>query len=141
MAKTENRSNVTKKERDCLLKAMEISDDSFPVRLCEIAKALGIRPPSALEIVNRLSAKGMVKTKAGMIFLTKSGRDEYERIKLSHRALEALLVQGGISAEKACRDIELFDYFLDRKTTLAILKTIGNPSSCPHGHPIKAGGQ
>ena len=141
MAKTEIRGNVTKKERDCLVKVMEISDNSFPVRLCEIAKAMNIKPPSALEIVNRLSVKGMVKTKAGMIFLTKNGLDEYERIKLSHRALETLLVQGGISADKACRDIEFFDYFLDRKTTLAILKTIGNPPSCPHGYPIKSGVQ
>lgn len=129
---------VTKKERDCLIKVKENGDGSFPVRLCEIAKLMGVRPPSALELVERLQGKGLLKSRNGMIRLTAQGQREYERIMLNHRVFESLYVQSGISADDACREIEAFDYFLDNSNAEAILKKIGNPSVCPHGKPIRS---
>ncbi|MBX8631569.1 MAG: metal-dependent transcriptional regulator [Candidatus Thermoplasmatota archaeon] len=138
MSEKRNTPEITRKERDCIMRIVEMTNDSFPVRLCDLSRAMDVKPPSAFELVNRLSKKGMVRAKNGMISLTDDGRRTYDRIKFSHRALESLLVKGGISADTACREIETFDYIVERKTALAILKTIGNPSECPHGLPIRS---
>ncbi len=132
------RTGVTKKERDCLLAVKENGGGPFPIRLCEIAKLMGVKPPSALELVERLQGKGMLKSKNGMVKLTQQGLREYERIVLNHRVFESLFVQSGISADDACREIESFDYFLDSRTAEAVLRKIGNPAVCPHGKPIKS---
>ncbi len=130
-------SGITKKERDCLVAITETTNGPFPARLCEVAKIMGISSPSTFEIIGRLKGKNMLESRNGMITLTGEGVSEYERIILNHRVFESLFVQSGISMEKACRDIESFDYFLDTGTALAILRKIGNPSSCPHGNPIR----
>lgn len=132
------KNGVTRKERDCIIAVKENSADSFPIRLCEIAKLLGVRPPSALELIERLEGKGMLKSRNGMVKLTPQGSREYERIILNHRVFESLFVQSGIAADEACHEIESFDYFLDSRTAEAILRKIGSPSFCPHGKPIKS---
>lgn len=132
------KTGVTKKERDCLITIRENGSEPFPIRLCEIAKLMGIRPPSALELIERLEGKGLLKARSGMIRLTPQGMREYERIILNHRVFESLFVQSGIAAEDACREIESFDYFLDSRTAEAVLRKIGSPSLCPHGKPIKS---
>ncbi|MBX8646207.1 MAG: metal-dependent transcriptional regulator [Thermoplasmata archaeon] len=132
-------SGMTKKERDCLVAIRESTVAPFPARLCEVARIMGISSPSALEIIGRLKGKNLAESRNGMITLTEEGDAEYERIVLNHRVLESLFVQSGISMEKACRDIKAFDYFLDTRTSLAILRKIGNPASCPHGDPIRVG--
>ncbi len=132
------RTGVTKKERDCLITVRENGSEPFPIRLCEIAKLMGIRPPSALELVERLEGKGLLKSRSGMIRLTPQGLREYERIILNHRVFESLFVQSGISADEACKETESFDYFLDSRTAEAVHRKIGSPSFCPHGKPIKA---
>ncbi len=128
---------ITKKERDCLVAIRQSSSVHFPARLCEVARVMGISSPSALGVVGRLRGKNMAESRNGMITLTESGITEYERIILNHRVFESLFVQSGISREKACRDVESFDYFLDARTGLAVLRKIGNPPSCPHGEPIR----
>ncbi len=130
-------SGITKKERDCLVAIRESAIAPFPARLCDVAKIMGISSPSALEIIGRLKGKNMAESRNGMITLTSDGLAEYERIILNHRVFESLFVQSGISMEKACRDIKSFDYFLDTRTGLAILRKIGSPPSCPHGDPIR----
>lgn len=132
------KGRVTKKERDCLIAVKENASGSFPIRLCEIAKLMGVKPPSALELVDRLQSKGMVRSRNGMVRLTALGAKEYERIILNHRVFESLFVQSGISKEEACDVIGSFDYFLTSNTAEAILRKIGSPTSCPHGKPIKS---
>ena len=134
----ERKSGVTRKERDCLITVRQNSSRQFPIRLCEIARLMGVKPPSSLEIVGRLEGKGLVKSRNGMVKLTAQGQRECDRIILNHRVFESLFVQSGIPVEDACRETGGFDYFLDRGTVEAVLQKIGNPEVCPHGRPIKS---
>lgn len=52
---------ITKMERDCLLAITENSKSDFPIRLSDLANILEIKPPTALNIVKRLSELGLVR--------------------------------------------------------------------------------
>jgi len=129
---------ITRKERDCLVMMAEHSDNSFPIRLCEIAKLMNIKAPTAYELISRLENKGLVTSRNGMIILTGEGKKECENILLNHRVFESLFVKSGISMERACEETSIFDYSLDPKMAMAVLRMIGNPQLCPHGKPIRA---
>ena len=55
-------NTVTKRERDCLIMLEEDSQNGFPMRLHQIASTLGIKPPTALNVIKRLEEKGLAKS-------------------------------------------------------------------------------
>jgi len=79
---------ITKRERDCLLAITENSKSDFPIRLSDLANILEIKPPTALNIVKRLSELGLVRNERGMIRPTEKGVVYYKEIIYHHRVLE-----------------------------------------------------
>jgi DtxR family Mn-dependent transcriptional regulator len=128
--------SVTKKERDCIVSIGRGSGDGFPVRVTALAESLGVKPPTAEELLRRLEGKGLVARRRGMIILSERGRELYRRIMMSHRVMETFLVQCGMDADRACRMISEFDYLIDEEASSLVLSRIGNPTRCPHGNPI-----
>ncbi len=128
---------LTKKERDCLLAAYrEEESEGVPPRLVDLARALGVRPPTALELVRRLESKGLVERRRGLISLSERGREVAKGVISVHRAVESLLFNCGLGADDACRTASMFDFVLDPSLVPRLLELLGNPSTCPHGHPI-----
>ncbi|AAT43564.1 metal-dependent transcriptional regulator [Picrophilus oshimae] len=126
---------ITKKERDCIVKIKELSG-SFPPRLSDLAVGLNIKPPTAIELLERLERKGLIKKEHGMIILTDNGNNEYSKIMLAHRTYETLLSMSGVSAEDACLQAEKIDYLMEPESMRHVLKSLGSPEKCPHGKPI-----
>lgn len=114
----------------------EDSTDSFPMRLHQIATSLGVKPPTALNVVKRLEQKGLAKSKDGMVVLTESGNRTAKSILLVHRTYESLLCQSGVSENSACHEAAEVDFIIPEANARLILKKIGNPKVCPHGKPI-----
>lgn len=118
---------------------MQIKENSlegFPVRLHEVASFMGIKPPTALNVIRRLQAKGFVDSKDGMIILTEPGNEIAGRILLVHRTFESLFCQSGISKASACREAGEIDFLIPEKNARLVLKRIDSPKVCPHGKPI-----
>ncbi|MGC9191501.1 MAG: metal-dependent transcriptional regulator [Conexivisphaera sp.] len=133
----EPKIEMTKKERDCLLAIYrEISASGFPLRLVDVSRLMGVRPPTALELVDRLRRKGMVERRRGLITLSKDGMDVARGLVAVHRALEVFFSGCGLSADEACRLVSQFDYMVGPAMAPRILSALGNPSTCPHGYPI-----
>ncbi len=129
-------NSITKRERDCVVYIREYSMNSFPMRLHELAGVMKIKPPTALDLINRLKAKGLVESRDGMVILTDYGNSVARGILLVHRTFESLFCQSGVSKENACRDSGEIDYLISKKSANLILKKINNPKLCPHGKPI-----
>lgn len=130
-------NNVTKRERDCLVFLKEESGGGFPKRLHEIADSMGVKPPTALNIVRRLREKGFVESRDGMVVLTEIGHEVTRKILLVHRTFESLFCQSGISRNSACIEAGEIDFLIPEENAQLILKRIDNPKSCPHGKPIQ----
>ncbi len=129
-------ANITKKERDCIVSIWNGFQNGFPVRVSTLAESMKIRPPTVEELLDRLEGKGLIQRNRGMVVLSEAGRAVYRRIMMDHRALETFLVQCGDDADSACKMVSNFDYLIDERTALLVLKRIGNPALCPHGRQI-----
>lgn len=130
-------NDVTKRERDCLVFLKEESGGGFPKRLHEIADSMGVKPPTALNIVKRLRVKGLVESRDGMVVLTERGNDITRKILMVHRTFESLFCQSGISRNSACLEAGEIDFLIPEENARMVLKRIDSPESCPHGKPIK----
>ncbi len=127
--------NLTRRERDCLVVILSTQSE-FPVRLAQIAKTLKVKAPTALDVIERLSKKKLVKDSGGMVVATEKGKEVYRRIMAAHRCFEILLTESGISPDEACKQVREFDYLIEPGMTGKVLKHIGNPKRCPHGKPV-----
>jgi len=129
-------SNLTQRERDCVIAIQNNTSGDFPVRLSEIARKMDLKPPTVIEILKRLEIKGLVNRVKGMVILTDAGKESYRSVVNCHRILETLFVDSGIELEEACREVSAFDYMIDSGSALKLSNFVGNPKACPHGKPI-----
>lgn len=127
---------LTRRERDCILAMKESSTSEFPIRLSQLALKMNLKPPTVIEILKRLEAKGLLKREGGMIILTDSGSSYYNYLVNCHRILETIFVESGIDIEKACKEVSSFDFMLDKESLAKLSNFAGKPKACPHGKPI-----
>ncbi|MFN4133779.1 MAG: metal-dependent transcriptional regulator [Candidatus Hadarchaeales archaeon] len=112
-------------------------DRGEKVRIKDLARRIGVKDPSAVEMLDRLEKKGLVRHSEGGISITKKGRTlavkTVRRHKLAERLLSDVL---GYPLDKihnvACR----LEHVMDEEMEGRIEKILKNPSSCPHGEPI-----
>jgi DtxR family Mn-dependent transcriptional regulator len=127
---------LTRRERDCILAIKESSTPEFPTRLSQLAQRIELKPPTVIEILKRLEAKGLLKRESGMIVLTDSGISYYNYLVNCHRILETMFVDSGIDIDKACKEVSSFDFMLDKDSLIKLSNFLGKPKACPHGKPI-----
>ncbi len=132
-----NTVTLTRKERDCIVLIGERGTSDFPLRLIEVANRMNVKPPTALNLIKRLVAKGMLKRDRGMLMLTSEGSAEYSRIIESHRVIETMMARYGISADEACRLSCNIDFIMDEDSVSRIFTELGRPKVCPHGKKIE----
>lgn len=95
---------ITPKEEDCL-EAIYNGNN----RVKSIAKELGVKAPTVIEMLERMEKKGLVKHKKyGPVELTEAGREIAEQIVRRHNILEnffseILGLDENISREEACK--------------------------------------
>ncbi|MCL4374163.1 MAG: metal-dependent transcriptional regulator [Candidatus Marsarchaeota archaeon] len=126
---------LTRKERECLVIISRL-DSPFPSRLIDVARKANIKPPTAYNLVKRLSRKGLIEERKGAIIVTARGKEEYSEIIRAHRCIETLLSRAGLDKDYACKEAQKIDYMLSEKDVKYLLKFLGNPKNCPHGRPI-----
>lgn len=122
--------------------ALTIEKGRSLAKINTIAEALGISPPSAVEMLRKMEKLGLVEyeTRAG-IRLTEEGRERAEKVVRQHRLAELLLTKilglelSGAVHQQAC-DLE---HHIGEDIATAVCIKLGHPKSCPHGKPIPRG--
>ena len=132
-----NKMELTKKERDTVIAVGDSGNNAFPLRLVDLSLLLKVKPPTALNLVRRLSQKGCLKDEKGMIIFTDKGKKAYLELVENHRVIETLMTNSGMDPDKACILSENIDYLIDHNSVDRVFDKLGKPESCPHGKKIE----
>jgi DtxR family Mn-dependent transcriptional regulator len=134
----ERRSAFTRSQEDYLKALYQLSGDERPVPTRELAQRLGISSPSVSEMVNRLSAQGLVEhDRYRGQQLTKEGRKVALELVRHHRLLEMFLVRVlGYSWDEVHEEAERLEHVISERMEQRIFELLGRPELDPHGHVI-----
>lgn len=104
----------------------------------QIARALNISPPTAVEAMEKLASKGLIKfVKRKGVELTNEGINTAKRILRKHRILEILFyTTTRLPIEEICEKLKKVDVEFDDALIEEIYKNLGQPKCCPHGKDI-----
>jgi DtxR family Mn-dependent transcriptional regulator len=108
------------------------------VKTSELAKQLRVKAPSVVQMLDKLKRKGLVVYgfRTG-VNLTEKGRKLAAKIVRRHKLAERLLVDVfGEELYKVHDDACKLEHAIDDELADKIEKTLGKPSTCPHGRPI-----
>ena len=106
----------------------------------QLASHLKVRPASVTGMVKRLAELGLVTYRRyGRVNLTPAGQRGAKAIVRRHRLAERLLTDVlelplDRVHDEACR----LEHALSPEVADLIVRKLGDPEDCPHGHPIKA---
>lgn len=119
---------------ECIFELGESEIDAIQAR---IAERLKVTRPAVSEMVRRLEADGLLKTTAGRIELTASGRTLAEQVVRRHRLAERFLTDMlGLSWAAAHREAGKWEHVISADVEDALTRVLGDPTTCPHGNPI-----
>jgi DtxR family Mn-dependent transcriptional regulator len=102
-----------------------------------LAGALNISVSTAMDILIKMEASGLLRRQTGIIQLTPSGRDYALRIIRAHRLWERYLAdETGYREEDWHNQAEQYEHTLSPEEIEALAAQLGNPTHDPHGDPI-----
>lgn len=139
MFATANQRLSTAKE-DYLRAISKLHNGIDPVRVTELAVALGVRAPSVIGMIQRLESDGLLEHRARVgVLLTVRGHETALGIHRRHRLLETFLVRVlGFDWAEVHEEAEALEHHLSERVVQAIDRYLGHPTTDPHGHPIPA---
>ncbi len=91
--------------------------------LSRLARALSVKPSSALKVVRELEAEGLV-TYGGRkgLHLTEAGRRRVEELNQRHKTLEEFFLLIGLTPEEAFREAEKLEHVISPEVVRRIAK-------------------
>ncbi len=108
---------LSRRAEDYLRIIYEIRKEKGRVRIKDIACALGVRPPTVTEMVDKLGRKGLVTyEKRGRISLTEEGEKLARNVKDRHVAIVRLLEIAGVPGEVARKDAHKIEHIVSIET-------------------------
>ncbi len=151
----------TEKVDEYLETIFKLGCNSEGVNVTQIAEYLGVSPASVSEMIKRMEAQGLVQCRRKRrgqaepsresgkgegrgrskdISLTPRGekmaRTLIRRHRLSERFLTDML---GIDWESAHQEACKLEHVISPEVEEKLADILGNPTTCPHGHPIPDG--
>lgn len=113
-------------------------EEGKPLQLKKISSVLKVKPPSALEALNRLSKKGYLKKiKRGTFELTEKGKEYIEEIIWKHAILEHIfMVKFNLEIKNLCEIVSNIEDFFPKDVIEKICEKFGHPFRCPHDYEI-----
>ena len=104
-----------------------------------LAERMHVKRPTAFEFIKKMEAQGFLTKGERGYELTESGLRRAERILRNHRIIETLLYRAGVRLEDACNLASMIEDSISDDEVEGICEYLGNPETCPHGHPIPRG--
>jgi len=115
----------------------ELREDDVEVIQARIADRLMVSRPAVSEMIKRLEHEGLVAIDHNAITLTKDGQRLAERVVRRHRLAERFLTDIlELSWADAHTEAGKWEHIISEPVEAAIIRVLGNPTTCPHGNPI-----
>lgn len=115
----------------------ELHEDDVEVIQARIADRLLVSRPAVSEMIKRLEADGLVQIDHTAITLSAAGRRLAERVVRRHRLAERFLTDIlELSWADAHQEAGKWEHIISDAVEAAIVRVLGNPTTCPHGNPI-----
>jgi DtxR family Mn-dependent transcriptional regulator len=115
----------------------ELREDDVDVIQARIADRLMVSRPAVSEMIKRLETEGLVAIDHNNITLTKDGQRLAERVVRRHRLAERFLTDIlELSWADAHTEAGKWEHIISEPVEAAIVRVLGNPTTCPHGNPI-----
>ena len=126
-------------EQGLRVTATQISDE---LRRMPIGEGLGTSLPSVGGMLRRMIREKLVETAANKdILLTAKGRASAESIVRRHRLAERMVVDLlGLELHEAHVEAHRLEHAISPKLEEKIIARLGNPTTCPFGHPMPGSG-
>ena len=106
------------------------------------AEGLGTSLPSVSAMIRRMAREGLVESdqNRGIVF-TRKGRRSAESIVRRHRLAERMVVDLlGVDLHKAHAEAHRLEHAISPELEEKIVAKLGNPKTCPFGHPVPGSG-
>jgi len=111
-----------------------LSKEKGYARVLEIARFLGVRPPSVTQMLRKLREKGLITYKRyGVVRLTEQGEAVARRIAGRHAQIKAFLTALGVDEGSAEVDACAMEHFLHEETMEALRKIASFLLNAPSG--------
>jgi DtxR family Mn-dependent transcriptional regulator len=115
----------------------ELREDDVDVIQARIADRLMVSRPAVSEMIKRREAEGLVAIDHSAITLTRDGQRLAERVVRRHRLAERFLTDIlELSWADAHQEAGKWEHIISEPVEAAIVRVLGNPTTCPHGNPI-----
>jgi DtxR family Mn-dependent transcriptional regulator len=129
--------NDTPRIEEYLESIYKLQQEQHPVSTSRLAEHLKLSPPSVSEMVKKLASKDLVSHTEKGVCLTREGNTIAKKVIRRHRLSERLLTdilgfKWDEVHDEACR----LEHAISPEMEDRIAESLGNPRTCPHGHPI-----
>src|SRR3954466_14748459 len=134
-------SDATVAEEEYLQIMYWLSEARLPITGANIARAMQVSAPTVHEMIGRLESDGYVKRDEDKsLTFTDSGQEHEAGIVRRHRLIERFLTDiFDIPWDQVHEEAERLEHWMSPVVEERMLKAIGDPKTCPHGHPIFEG--
>lgn len=114
---TVNSPKITRSVEDYLETMYYLEQEKGTIRVKDVAKSLGVKPPSVVEAVKKLSKMDMVSyERYGTIQLKDEGLRIGEIVSYRHQLLKDFLILLGVEEEVAEKDACSMEHVMDVST-------------------------
>ena len=103
-----------------------------------LASELGVAPASVSGMLKKLATEGFIEHEArGGVKLTRKGLETAVRVVRRNRLAEVLLTDVlGMPWDEVYEEACKLEHAISERVERQLVKVLGDPKFCPHGHPI-----
>jgi DtxR family Mn-dependent transcriptional regulator len=134
---------ATVAEEEYLQTLYWLNEAGLPMTGANIARAMQLSAPTVHEMIGRLERDGYItRAPSKAISFTPVGAGHAGQIVRRHRLIERFLTDVlGIPWDEVHEEAERLEHAMSPVLEERMLAAIGDAKTCPHGHPISAGGR
>jgi DtxR family Mn-dependent transcriptional regulator len=133
--------HATAAEEEYLESLFWLFEAGLPMTGANLSRAMQLSAPTVHEMVRRLERDGYIERNAErLIAFTQDGREHAERIVSRHRMIERFLTDiVGVPWDDVHEEAERLEYAMTPRFEAYVRASVGDATTCPHGHPIQVG--
>lgn len=129
--------NTTARTEEYLESIYKIQSNNEAVTITKLSDSLNISPASVSEMIKKLVKDGYIVHENREYTLTGKGFSAASLIVRRHRLSERLLTDIiGVPWDKAHDEACKFEHIIGEDLEERLVEKLGDPDTCPHGHPI-----
>jgi DtxR family transcriptional regulator, Mn-dependent transcriptional regulator len=134
---------ATVAEEEYLQTLYWLTEAGLPMTGANVARAMQLSAPTVHEMIGRLERDGYItRSPSKAISFTQLGADHAGQVVRRHRLIERFLTDVlGIPWDEVHEEAERLEHAMSPVLEDRMLAAIGDAKTCPHGHPIRAGGR